>query len=96
MIVQLYGMATIEISRSAIIDMESDASSGDSAAGTTTTASSASSPPAIKEFDSVLGPRPRIDLDLAELFSENVAAKIWRVAVSHLEQEVCLRYKSSK
>lgn len=33
-------------------------------------------------------PGPRIDLELAGLFTENVAAKIWRVAVALLEQEV--------
>ena len=32
----------------------------------------------------------REDNDLSELFSENVAAKIWRVAESYLEKEVCL------
>lgn len=31
---------------------------------------------------------PRIDIELAELFSENAAAKIWRVAANLLEQEV--------
>jgi hypothetical protein len=33
-------------------------------------------------------PGPRIDLELAGLFTENVAAKIWRVATRLLEQEV--------
>ncbi len=31
----------------------------------------------------------REDNDLSELFSENAAAKIWRVAESYLEKEVC-------
>lgn len=34
---------------------------------------------------------PRIDLELAGLFTENAAAKIWRVAASLLEKEVSLR-----
>lgn len=33
-------------------------------------------------------PGPRIDVELAELFSESAAAKIWRVAANLLEQEV--------
>jgi hypothetical protein len=31
---------------------------------------------------------PQMEIELAELFSENAAAKIWRVGRSHLEQEV--------
>ena len=83
-------MAAVEMSPKPFIDIDLDASSGDSAATTATTVSSASSPPATKEHDSILDLGPRIDLELAELFSENVAAKIWRVAASHLEQEVSL------
>jgi hypothetical protein len=33
-------------------------------------------------------PGPRIDIELAGLFTENVAAKIWRVAANLLQQEV--------
>jgi hypothetical protein len=47
-----------------------------------------SSPPATKWQDVLLGSHVRIDLELAEFFSENVVAKIWRVAAGHLEQEV--------
>jgi hypothetical protein len=31
---------------------------------------------------------PRLGVELAELFTENVVAKIWRVAVRELEKEV--------
>ena len=34
---------------------------------------------------------PRIDLELAGLFTENSAAKIWRVAAKLQEKEVSLR-----
>ncbi|KAG0645329.1 Unsaturated glucuronyl hydrolase [Hyphodiscus hymeniophilus] len=72
------------------MDDESSASTATSVTGTETTASSVSSPPATKGNDVLLGSRVRLDLELAELFSENVAAKIWRVAAGHLEQEDAL------
>lgn len=87
-------MAALEMSPKSLPDMDLDASSGYSAAGTTTTISTASSPPAAKEHDLTLDPGPRIDLEFAEVFSENVAAKIWRVAVSHLEQDVSFNHFS--
>jgi hypothetical protein len=70
------------------MDDDSSASTVDSVTCTDTTASSVSSLPATKRQDVLLGSRVRIDLELADLFSENVAAKIWRVAASLLEQEV--------
>jgi hypothetical protein len=41
------------------------------------------------QFSVKLG--PRIDLELAGLFTENAAAKIWRVAANVLGKEVSLR-----
>jgi hypothetical protein len=70
------------------MDDDSSASAVDSITYTKTTASSVSSLPATKGQDVLLGSRVRIDLELAEFLSENVAAKIWRVAAGHLEQEV--------
>jgi hypothetical protein len=70
------------------MDDNSSASTVDSVTCTDTTTSSVSSPPATKGHDFLLGSHVRVDLELAEFFSENVAAKIWRVAASHLEQEV--------
>ena len=70
------------------MDDNSSASTVDSVTCTDTTTSSVSSPPATKGHDFLLGSHVRVDLELAEFFSENVAAKIWRVAAGHLEQEV--------
>ena len=88
-------MASLEMSPKSLLDMDSDASSGDSAAGTTTTISSASSRLVVKEHDLTLDSNPKVHLELAEAFSENVAAKIWRVAVRHLEQDVSFTYSPS-
>ena len=53
-----------------------------------TPASSMSSFLAMKGRGSETLPSRLIEVELAELFSENVAAKIWRVAKSHLERDV--------
>jgi hypothetical protein len=74
---------------SEIIDV--DASESDSPSPLVesgTPASSMSSSLAMKERGSETLPSQLIGVELAELFSENVAAKIWRVAKSHLEREV--------
>lgn len=54
----------------------------------TTTSSSDDSTMGLESSSFSLKPGPRIDLELAGLFTENVAAKIWRVAASLLEVEV--------
>jgi hypothetical protein len=53
------------------------------------TSSNSLSPSRYEHLDLHL--RHIIDVELEDLFAENVAAKIWRVAQSHLENEVRLR-----
>lgn len=65
-------------------------SSSDPSTVNTPAASSSSSVPSMKIYDADHHSRPLVEFELKELFSGNVAAKIWRVARSHLEKEVSL------
>ena len=72
-----------------LADIDEDVSSQESSLRTSTAASSSGSPPPLleKRFRSHW-PSPTIECSLPELFGENVAAKIWRVADIWLEQDV--------
>lgn len=63
----------------------------DSAVGSTTAESSSSLSPSIEMTEPIIKSgysTQNLALDLKELFSENVLAKIWRVAVKELKKEV--------
>ncbi len=81
-------MAGLEKPSQPPVDIDDDTSSGESGTESKTSplSTGVSSPASLKQA-SMSESGPRIDLDLAEFYSENVAAKIWRVA-SNLLQEV--------
>ena len=86
---QIYYAVAMFSSLSETIDV--DTSMSDSSIDNTTAASSTCSLPTMTETSAELHSSPVIEFEIKELFSTNVAAKIWRVAKSHLEQEVSSR-----
>jgi hypothetical protein len=81
-------MSTIEaFHHSAGVD--EDGSSQESSLGTSTNVSSTGSPaPSPEKSLHIPQPSSANDVSLPELFGENVAAKVWRVAISWLKGKV--------
>lgn len=80
-------MTATDVSSQSSGDIHPDTFDRDIPSGATTSSISDS----LTEFENStfsLKFAPRIDRDLAGLFSESAAAKIWRVAATLLEQEV--------
>lgn len=79
-----------EIQLSPELDSDVSNHSEESNVPTATTVSSAGSPriDGVKE-PILLKPGRRLDRDLAGFYSQNVAAKVWKVAEELLKREVC-------
>jgi hypothetical protein len=79
-------MTAMDVSSQSSGEVNTDTSDRDIPSEATTSSFEDSMTEFVPSFASK--PGPRIDIELAELFSESAAAKIWRVAANLLKQEV--------
>lgn len=81
-------MATTDVSSQSSGDAHTETFDRDILSGTTSSVDDSTMELENSTSLDSLKPGLRIDLELADLFTENAAAKIWRVATRLLEQEV--------